>query len=378
MMADILIKNGRIIDTARGINSVGDIAVKGRKIIGTAENVQAGHVIDATGCIVTPGLIDFHAHVYDHATDCGTAPDLISIPYGVTAVVDAGSSGVANYRSFLDRLSQNYVKTKIYINVSPGGLTTRQVTEPLLPETWDKERFAEAFASDGDKLLGFKLRTSKKFVKDRGMEPFYATVELAKEFNKGVCVHVSDPPALQSEIAAALKKGDIFCHVYDGAGNSILNNGKVMPEMWEAKKRGVLFDMAHGMFNLFFNIAEQALEQGFKPDIISTDLSSRSWCWSPVYNLPHVMSKHLAMGMELEDIIACVTSTPAKVMGMAEEIGTLAPGSCADIAILRQVEKNVTFTDSAGQQRKGQQLLIPQATILNGTLVYRAQDLCLE
>lgn len=378
MKADLQIKNARIIDTARGINRIGDIAVKGRRIIDGTEDIQAEHVIDAADCIVTPGLIDFHAHINDKATDCGTAPDLISIPYGVTAIVDGGSAGVSTYRSLLERLTQSYIKSKLYLHVSAGGLTTRQFPECIMPEIWEKERFAEAFEYYGDKILGFKIRASKKHLQDRGMEGFYATVELAKEFNKSLVVHVSNPPAQQSEIASALKKGDIFCHVYDNTGNNILDNGVVMPEIWEARKRGVLFDMAHGMFNLDFNIAEQALAQGFKPDIISTDISSRSWCWPPVYNLPHVMSKHLALGLDLEEIIACVTSTPAAIMGMSGQIGTLAPGASADIAIFKLVEKAVTFTDSSGAKRDGNLLLMPLATIIDGKLVYRSMDLCLE
>ncbi len=169
MTVDILIQNGRVLDPARGIDQSAPVAVKGRRIIPWEEGMEAKTTIDASGCLVTPGLIDFHAHIYERGTDSGANPDLAMLPYGVTTVVDAGSSGVSTYRSFLDRLALCRIKTKFFLHISPTGQVTHQYPELLRPERWNMEKFQEAVELAGDKLLGFKLRVSRNVVGDTGL-----------------------------------------------------------------------------------------------------------------------------------------------------------------------------------------------------------------
>lgn len=376
MTADILIQNGRLLDPARGIDQSAPVAVKGRRIIPWEEGMMAKTTIDASGCLVTPGLIDFHAHIYERGTDSGANPDLAMLPYGVTTVVDAGSSGVSTYRSFLDRLALCRIKTKFFLHISPTGQVTHQYPELLRPERWNMEKFQEAVELAGDKLLGFKLRVSRNVVGDAGLRPLEAALELAEKFQKSLVVHVTDPPVLQSELVGRLRPGDVFCHLYHDRGNTIFENGGIPPALWEARERGVLFDCCHGSANFSFPVAEKAVEAGFLPDIISTDLNTVTWCKPPLYNLLSVLSKFLLLGVPLEKILACVTSTPARLMGEAGELGTLAPGSCADIAILRVAERPVEFVDTEGERRNGRQLVLPMATLLDGVLVWRSQELC--
>lgn len=376
MKADIIIKNGHIMDPVNGTDQVGNVAVKGQKIVAYTAGMESDVVVDAAGCLVTPGLIDFHAHLFDRATDSGLNPDLAMLPQGVTTAADAGSSGVSTYRSFLDRLNTYYIKTRFFLHVSPVGQVTHQFPEPLWPDTWVMDKFASAFEIGGEKILGFKIRVSKDIVKEGGAGIFYETMRIAEHFQKPVVVHVTDPALPTKDIAGNLRQGDVFCHMYHGTGDTILDrDGKVLPEVLKAQKRGIIMDSCHGKANFSFDVAEKALAQGFRPDIISTDLTTKTWNKAPVYGLPHVMSKFLYLGLTEKEIIERVTKNPAKALKMDDQIGSLTVGTCADITILRVKDGDLTYTDSLNAVRKGTRYFAPQATILNGTIVYRAPEL---
>jgi dihydroorotase len=376
MEVDLLIKNGHVIDPLRGIDKVENIAVKSRKIISYTDGMKGKQEIDASGCIVTPGLIDFHAHIYERGTDSGINPDLAMIPQGVTAVVDGGSSGVSNYRLLFELLDRSYVKTKIYLQVSPGGQTTHQFPERYYPAAWNMDKFKIAFETRGSSILGLKIRISKPILTEVGIGVFYEALKLAEQLNTTICVHITNPEAPLSEIAEALRPGDIFCHVFHGTGYTIFNDkGEIFPEILRARERGVLFDMCHGTVNFSFEIAERALKQGFRPDIISTDLNSVSWNHSPAFGLPHIMSKFLYLNMPLPEIIRRVTVIPAKTMGMADRIGSLTEGFDADITILRIEKKRVVFSDALKAEHIGDQYFTPLATIINGSVMFRRPEL---
>lgn len=377
MQVDLLILNGRVLDPARGINEVVPVAVHGRKLVSWQPDMTAKTVIDAAGCLVTPGLIDFHAHIFENGTDSGIDPDLAMLPSGITTVVDAGSSGVSTYKSFLEQLDRRHIRTAFFLHISPTGQLTHEYPESIRPDRWRYDKLDEAIERAGARMLGFKMRISRNVVGDAGKELLQAGLELAQRYEKPLVVHVTDPPFLQGEVAAMLRPGDVFCHVYHGWGHTILGeDGKVDPAIWEARQRGVIFDCCHGTANFAFPVAEAAIAQGFWPDVVSSDMNSVSFCRPPLYNLPMVLSKLLALGMPLTDVLACVTATPARLIHAEGELGTLRPGSCADIAILRLQQRPVQFMDAGGETRNGNQVLVPQATILDGTLVWRGQDLC--
>lgn len=377
MEADLLIKNGHVIDPSQGLDCMMDIAVKDGRIISVDDTVTADekNTLDAASCIVTPGLVDFHAHFYYQATDSGIPADLAMIPNGVTAAIDAGCTGVSSCRGFFAQLDRLNLKSKIALHVNPSGQATFQYPEPYYPEKWDAGRTAAVMEKYGNRIAAFKMRTSKNVVFNTGMRPFYAALEWAARFDRRLIVHVSDPPATQSEIASALRPGDIFCHVYQGKGETIIENGHVVQAVLEARERGVLFDAAHGNSNFTFRIADQAMGQGFAPDIISTDLTSRTLYKSPILGLPFIMSKFLLIGMPLKEIIRAASTTPAKAAGMEGQWGTLKAGTCADISIFKLKNKNVRFYDCEGAYRDGEQILFPMATILDGIILYRNFEL---
>lgn len=378
MKVDILIKNGRVIDPARNMDEIAPVTICRGKIVASEPNVEASQVVDAKGCIVIPGMIDHHTHCNYHATDIGVPVDIAMLPGGVTTAVDAGSSGVSTARAFLDNCTRNQVKTKIYVHVSPLGMSTCQYQEILKPEKWSKEQFEDIFSYGGDRVLGLKMKVGKMTLGEIGIDPFYDAVKMADALGTRLVIHPTEPVAPLEDILNTLRKDDTLAHVYNSRGDTIYKDGHVIREAWEAAQRGVKFDVAHGGMNLSFDIAEKAISDGFLPDFISSDCTMMSWNKAPVYNLLNVMSKFLMLGLDLHKVIDCVTAAPAQHIGEAGRLGTLAPGACGDVAVLRLNEGKYRFIDADQQIRFGDKLLMPWMTIANGEIVYRSAEACVE
>ncbi|MGI6169198.1 MAG: amidohydrolase family protein [Christensenellales bacterium] len=368
----LLIRNGRVIDPYRNLDAVRNVGIRFGKIGVAAGDCTAESEIDAGGCLVVPGLIDYHGHINWGGSFIGIHPDLCTIPNGVTAVVDCGCTGVNNYRSLLDRLKTATVKSRIYINVSPLGQSSDQFKELLDPTTWKIEAFQEAFERDGDSILGLKVRISRDIVKDLGIITLIRGEEIAQNFSKKVMLHPTDPPVPVPKFISYLQEGDVYCHAYNNYGHTILgSSGKVLKEVWEAKRRGVLFDLAHGGMNFSWEISEKAFDEGFYPDLIGSDTTTKTWNCRPIYNLSNVMSKAWLLGMELPQVIKAVTATPARAMHMEGEWGTLAEGSTADITILKIKEGKFPLVDARGVIKTADKILIPVCTIVDGRILYR-------
>ena len=263
------------------------------------------------------------------------------------------------------------IRTKLYINVSPLGQSTKQYAEYIDTESWSLEQFERAFDYCGEDALGLKIRICEKVVRGTGLHVLEKGIEYAKKLSRRVLVHVPESPVPQSDVLALLRKNDIFCHVYHQKGFTIIENGRVSDAAWNARRRGVIFDAAHGQNNFSWAVAEAAIAEGFFPDVISSDLTSKTFCRAPLYNLPYIMSKFLLLGMSLTEVIRCVTETPARIIGAEGQLGTLKLGSFADITLLKLVPGSYTIPDSMHQNRQAKQLLVNQMTILNGEIMYR-------
>ena len=377
MKADYIIRGGRLFDPDQQIDFVGDIAVKSGKIIeiGPEISKDAGHVLDASGCLVLPGLIDIHAHIYEDGVWNGMPADLAGIPLGVTAFLDAGSSGVSNYRDLIAKCRANKTHCRIMLNVSACGIIMPlQFSEPIDPALWNIALFDEAFREYGEMITGLKLRMNKAVVKDLGLEPLKKSVELAERYGTRVIVHVTDAAVSMSALADCLRGGDVFCHVFHGTGNTILNpDGTIEEGILRARERGVLFDVGSGRGNFSLAVAKQALSQGFLPDTISSDVTLQNWNNPIAGNLIYIMSKFLALGMSLEDVVSRVPSAPAKQFGVSG-LGTLATGTPADVSVIKLENKTLSFTDRFDNQVEGKQLFVPKATMIGGQLLYRSAD----
>jgi len=372
-MDDILIKNGRVMDAYRGIDTICDVCIKNGQIIENTDIGTPDVVIDATNCLVVPGLIDYHAHVFQKGTDAGVSPDVAMLPNGVTTVVDGGSSGSANYESFYtDTIMHSTVRVKSFIALSSDGQISMNKPDTYDVRYCDESKIKYLAEKYKDNILGIKLKQTKNNINNTGLEPIQKAVLLAEQIGCRINVHVIDPPCPTDELVKYFRPGDIFTHVYHGTGNTILDEkGHVFPEVWKAKKRGVIFDACNGKNNFDFAIAKKAMIDGFYPDIISSDITMMTLYKHPAIALPWIMSKYLALGMDLQAVIAAVTAVPAKCMEMEGEIGTLQPGACADVAVLKNTSGQFSFFDAKGACVEGKQLLVPQLTIREGTIVYK-------
>lgn len=381
MQVDILIKNGSAVDHATKDFVKRDIGIIGERIVDIeGKQVEADTIIDAENSFVLPGLIDYHLHAFYDGTAISVNTDIICLPNGVTSVVDAGSSGWVNYPAFKRHvITQSAVKIKSYLNVVNVGLSTlgggsTSYLENTNPDNYNIDKIKSTVESDSN-ILGLKLRYSKDISLNRGFtqDPLEVTAKLARELETNFCVHVTDSTKPLYELVTYFEEGDVLAHCYHGVGHTIIGEDhKVYPQIKEARERGVIFDCSNGVAHFDFDIAQAAFDDGFYPDIISTDLTLKnSLRTDKVFSLLFVMSKYINMGMPLFDVVQAVTTTPAKLMKMEGQIGTLAPGAFADIAILKMKNEDVVFSDTKGKQLQGDCYLDNLATICNGQIVYR-------
>lgn len=376
MVADILIKNGLVIDPYMNSAEIRPIAVKGNKIIEAAECVSAQQEIDASGCIVSPGLIDYHGHFADTTSDLGANPEMICFPTGVTACMDAGTVGVANYLGFRARTIISKLKIFSLLHLNPAGIATISIHESQNPKYCDSSKMIQYMDQYADQIKGLKLRLGKELLDELGLTPLKHIRKLADEIGCPIIVHTTNAPCPAPEILELLRPGDVYCHVFQGEGQTIIGpDGRVYPEIYEAQKQGVIFDACNGKCNFSFQVAEKALAQGFIPDIISSDMSAfNAFTRNFVFSLPFIMSKYIMLGLDLNTIYQCTILNPARCLGYDKDFGSLLPGTTANIAVHRLIDKATRFEDAFGMTRMGQQVLRTETTICQGTIVFRTID----
>lgn len=370
-MNTIKITGGKVYDPRKNIFEDRDVALNGSVISASTED-DAEYIVDASGCVVTPGLIDYHCHLFSHTPSGNVPADLACLPYGVTTAVDAGTCGAPVYPSFHElEVNRAHVTIKAYLNITTLGILGQKCMENPNSDAIDREMIREMFRRFPDELVALKLRNSLGIVGPGDEGPLRAMVELGEELHVPAVAHMTNPAVSCERTAEILRSGDVFCHMYQGNGDTILDEkGTVKATLWAARERGVLFDACNGNANFSFRIAEKALAQGFVPDIISTDLTSMSFHKHFVHDLPRLLSKYLMMGMSLEDVLQRVTLAPARQLGLIQDLATLNPGTVADIAIFRLEDRQVLFRDREGQERIGEIVLQPQMTIKNGTILW--------
>lgn len=373
----ILIRNGHVYDPAANIDYTGDLTVKDGCIEehDVSGEVEAEHVVNAAGCLVLPGLIDSHIHCFFNGTHIGLNPDIACIPAGITAVIDAGSTGVSNCNALLDQLSLRTEKAKILLHVCAGGqIMSRQYSENVDPDVWDVDLFKEILAKNRERIVGLKVRTSKNIVGAFGFRPLEEAVRLGEKLGLRVVVHSTNPPGTMEEVVSRLRPGDILCHVFHGNGESIVSSEAVFSGIRKAREKGVLFDLAQGQGNFSIPVAKRAIAEGFYPDTVSTDLNLESWNNPLAFCLLMTMSKMKALGMPVEDIVKSVTANAAAVYGEAGNLGTLRKGTCGDITVVKEKEMAVIYTDIYGNTAEGHHIYAPMLTVIDGKIQFRSPE----
>jgi len=319
---------------------------------------------------VTPGLIDVHAHIFEHGTDIGMDPNLAGVKSGVTTIVDAGSAGSGTYDGFHHYiLPRSHARVLSMIHLGRGGLA-------YMPEIRDaKDIDIDATVAMVNKhhgeILGIKVRAVGPAVREMGVDLIKKAREAAKASGTRVMVHIGDPlwkvePTLTARLLPLLEPGDIVTHLYTGApGRLVDDNGKVLPEILDAQQRGLIFDIAHGRFNMNFDVARRLMDKGIVPLTVSTDLTPGGRD-DMLKSMNHVMNKFLALGFRLDHVIRMATYNAAELIGMRDDLGTLAEGTTADITVLEEHEGDWTFTDSQRGTLKGTKALAPVLTFKDG------------
>ena len=368
-MLDLLLQNAACLDVESGSVKYCDVGITGERISLVRphqENdpVPAKRVVSCTGYWLFPGFLDIHTHLFAHGSTFGMDADQL-LTAGVTYTVDMGSAGWVNYPAFrMCDLAGKQIGHSSFLNLSPVGQPGKGIFEA------DMERIIQEFPGE---ITGIKIRFGRNIVGDLGTAPLRRAVELGDYFGLPVCVHTTDPPIPMSEIAKLLRPGDIFSHVYHGQGNTILqSDGTVDPKMKQAQARGVLLEVGNGTKNFDFCVAEKALAQGVFPDLITSDSTPASFHNSQsMWDLPLVMSKFLALGMSLLQVIRSVTETPARALGLENRLGFIRENYQADLVLCRLEQVERQLFDSFGNQRTGTQFIQPCLTILAGKVVYR-------
>ena len=373
---DLLLKGGRVIDVSQDLSAVRDIAILGHTIARVAVDIpaaDAGHVLDVSGSVVTPGLIDVHVHVYDGVAPLGIPADPNCVAKGVTTVVDAGSAGAhtfPGFRKYVVDVSQTRVRA--LLNISVVGQST------LSPDNLHGELLDLKYANAGlairtierhrDVILGVKVRLSRNIAGENDLKALHLARDAADAVKLPMMAHIGDTHTPLKDLLPVLRAGDVITHCFHGREGGILDKkGRVLREVLETVGRGVHLDVGHGAGSFAFEVAERAFEQGLLPGTISSDLHQFN-IHGPVFDLATTLSKFLHLGLTLEQVIARVTTHPAKVFGFAGGLGTLREGAEADVSVFSLREGDFSFTDAMGHHRIGHRKLSPAATIKSGRL----------
>ena len=377
MLYDLLVKGGTLIDPAQNLHAPLDLAFTDGKVAAVEADLAAGQArqtLDASGYLVAPGLIDLHVHVYYGVSHLGLEPDPTCLARGATTVVDAGSAGAdtfPGFRKFIIEVSNTRILAQL--NISSQGMLTSDIGEFEIPEYANVDKACRMIEQHRDLILGVKVRLTRgSIVSERaGMLPLHRAREAADAAGLPIMVH---PQAAWcdslDDVLAVMKEGDILTHCFHGSACGIFDDeGQIRPSVHRALERGVLFDVGHGAGSFSWDVAESALAAGVVPQTISSDLHTGN-INGPVYDLVNIISKFLHLGMDLDTTLAKVTAVPAQVIGMENEIGTLAVGAWGDAVVLDQRQGQFQLTDSGGQTRTGQQFLEPMAVVKGGR-IYR-------
>jgi dihydroorotase len=371
---DVLIRGGRLIDPSQGLDAHRDIAFADGRVATIAEKIvePARQTFDAAGCIVSPGLIDLHTHVYWGGTSMGVEAGPLLQTGGTTTLIDAGSSGPGNFAGFRRHIiEQSDVRILAYLNISfPGifaysqAVMVGECSDLRLLDPGECVRVAD---ENRDLIVGIKARVGRIAGGTNGLMPLDLAIEAAAECNMPVMAHIDNPPPTRRDVLERLRPGDILTHCFRPFPNApIRSDGEIWEDVVIARDRGIIFDIGHGTFSFGFRVARGMLEKGFFPDVISSDVHVLN-VNGPTFNLLTTMSKFHAMGMRTPDLIRTVTTNPAKALGRPE-LGTLRVGAIGDATVFDFEEGQFKFFDALRETLESKERLHLRATVSRGVL----------
>jgi len=373
---DLLIKNGRVIDPKNKVDAKMDVAIAEGKISKVAKDIpadQSKKVIDATGLLVTPGLIDIHTHVF-----VGSKPDIFadgiysvsaddfSFKSGVTTVVDAGTSGWRNFPTFKSNvIDKSQTRILAFLNIAGAGMVGNPEQEDV--NDMNAEMAALMVQKYPDIIVGIKIG----HYDGKDWAPFDRALEAGNLAKVPLFVECHLPHYSLEDQLKKMRPGDIMTHAYEKIterASVVDDNGKVRPFVMEAQKKGVLFDVGHGGYGFWFSEAIPAFQQGLLPNSFGSDLHRFSMN-SGMKSMLITMSKYLNMGMDIKEVIQRASWNPAQSI-KRDDLGSLSEGSFADIAVISILNGNFGFVDAGGNKIMGKQKLEAELTLRAGKIVW--------
>lgn len=362
-------KSGHVIDPSQGLNAILDVGIEQGRIRDVDRQLEgeSARVFDLKGKFVCPALVDLHGHWYEGSL-YGIDPH-ISLSHGVTTVVDAGTTGFINFPHFRSQtIDRAQIRMLAFLHISCLGLHA-----PFAEELRDlryarPKETAVVIEKNRDVAIGVKIRLGG-MTGDHGIEALDLALEAASAVRLPLMVHISKGADVLGMLKR-LRPGDIVTHCFQGRGDGILDITKrsILQEVYQARKHGIIFDVGHGCGSFSWDTAQRAFELSFYPDTISTDLHRYSVEEPFSVNLLDTLSKFLALGMTLEDVISKSTCEPAKALRREGEIGTLRKGSTADLLVFEIEEGEFLFADTHSKIRNGTKKLKPVITIHKGKI----------
>jgi len=373
---DLLLTGGHVIDAKNQLSAVRDVGIQNGRIAEVASHIdpaKAAKVVDVSGLYVTPGLVDIHVHAYAnpgvrgaYSGDNSVFPDGFTFRSGVTTVADAGSSGWRNFPDFKEHIiDRSQTRVFAFLNIVGHGMGGGKIEQNL------EDMDAKATAEQANRYKGIVVGVKTAHWAGPEWTPVERAVEAGTAADIPVMVDFGEfrpERPYQELVTKKLRPGDISTHTYLDAVPMLDDSGRVQPYLFEARKRGVIFDVGHGAGSFLFRQAVPAVRQGFVPDSISTDLHISSMN-AGMKDMLNVMSKFLNIGMPLDDVIARSTWNPAREI-KHEEVGHLSAGAPADLAVLRLEHGSFGFVDVYGARMRGSQKLLCELTIRDGKVVY--------
>lgn len=355
-MYDLLLKGGRVVDPGQGLDTDSDVAFKDGKVAEIGAGIDAaaaGDVRDVSGKIVSPGLIDLHTHVYWGGTSLGVDAEMIARRSGTTTFVDAGSAGAGNIAGFRKHVIEpSDLRILAFLNISFPGIygfsKAVMVGECEDLRLLDARECLRVATENRDILVGIKARVGARAGGNSGLAPLMLAIEVADEIGLPVMAHIDNPPPTRDEVLNALRPGDILTHCFRPFPNApIRGDNSIREEILEARDRGIVFDIGHGYGGFAFKSGRAMLAEGVMPDVLSSDV--HVLCVDgPAYDALAIMSKFMALGMTLTEVIEATTANPARAL-RRDDIGTLRVGAAGDATVLTESRGRFVHTDAIGE-----------------------------
>jgi len=377
---DLVIKGGDVLDPSQNLRGKRDIGIRYGMIEAVEADIPAARaerMLDVSGKLVTPGLVDLHSHVFPYGSAIGIPADELVAHQCTTTCVSGGDAGANNFAAFRRHIvAQTRTRLYAFIHIANTGLTPFPVAELYNIDFAQVDACAKAIGENADIALGAKVRMSENVIAKHGTEPLRRAIMACEKSgtNGKIMCHIGgvETRKLMSDILDLLRPGDVLTHCFSGFPNiageftNIVQDGKLIPAALEAKKRGVIFDIGHGGGSFDYTVAEAAMAQGAPPDTISSDIHVFSGNSPGMPYLTWVMSKFMGLGFSLEQVVSMATTAPAKVINRMPKLGTLQVGAPGDVAIMELVEGPVSFVDTRNNRREGKAYLKPVQTVTAG------------